>query len=94
MPRFFVAEPQSDREEVVGDDRVLQRSGELLARDLALLEVALHQRLVGLDDGVDELLSVVRGLRRDLLRDVDGVAFAVRPPETCTRACGRGRRCP
>ena len=65
-----------DREEVVVRDRVLQGRGELLARDLALLEIALHERLVGLDDGVDELLAVGRGLRRDLLRDVDGVALA------------------
>ncbi len=65
-----------DREEVVVGNRVLQRGGELLARDLALLEVALHERLVGLDDGVDELLAVGRGLRRDLLRDIDGVALA------------------
>ena len=68
-----------DGEELVGDDGVLERGRELVARDLALLEVALHQRLVRLDDGVDELLAVLGRLRGDLLRDLDGIALALPP---------------
>ena len=83
-----------DREELAGDDRVLERGGQLVARDLALLEVALHQRLVGLDDGVDELLAVLGGLRGDARRGCPPASPRARRRGRGTRACGRGRRCP
>ena len=61
-----------DREDLAARDRDLERRGDLLRRELLALEVALHQRLVRLDDRVEELLAVlvddVRQLRGDLDR--------------------------
>jgi hypothetical protein len=64
-----------DREEHVGHHGVLKGRRELVPRDLALVEVALHERFVGLDDRVDELLAVVRGLGSDLVRDLDRISL-------------------
>ena len=59
-----------DRKEVARDDRVLEGGRELVPGDL-LLEVALHQSLVRLDDRVHELLAVLGGLHGHLVGDVD-----------------------
>ena len=77
VPRFFVGTPHVTGKSSSRDDRVLERRGELVAGDLVVLEVALHQRLVGLDDGVDQLLAVLGGLRGDVVRDVDRLRLAL-----------------
>ena len=59
-----------DREELAARDCRLQRGGDLFRRELLPVQVALHQRLVRLDDGVEELgaglLDLVRHLRGNL----------------------------
>ena len=62
VPRFFVAHPARDREDLAARDGLLERVRDLLDAELLALEVALHQRLVGLDDLVEQLLAVL--LRR------------------------------
>ena len=66
-----------DREELARDDGVLERGGELVAGDLLVREVALHDRLVRLDDGLDELHAVLLGLGGDVVRDRGGLRLAV-----------------
>ena len=48
-----------DREDLAARDRVLERVRDLLDAELLALEVLLHQRLVGLDDLVEQLLAVL-----------------------------------
>ena len=48
-----------DREDLAAGDRVLERVRDLLDAELLALEVVLHERLVGLDDLVEELLAVL-----------------------------------
>src|ERR687886_726750 len=61
-----------DREELAARHGRLERARHLLRRQLLALEVALHQRLVRLDDGVEQLrvqlLDAVGHLGRDLGR--------------------------
>ena len=66
-----------DRIDLVARDRVLQRGGDVRLRDLLAAEVALHQRLVGLDDRVEELRAVLLDGRGQLGGDRDGIAFAL-----------------
>ena len=47
------------------------------ARDLLAAQVALHQGLVGLDDGVEQLRAVFLDGRGELVRDRDRVALAL-----------------
>jgi hypothetical protein len=56
VPRFFAA---ADRVELVAGDRVLERRGDVLGRQLLAFEVARHEVLVRLDDGVEQLLAVL-----------------------------------
>ena len=58
-PRFFVATPHATGIELVARDGRLERGGDGLGVELLALEVARHQRLVGLDDRVEELLAVL-----------------------------------
>ena len=51
--------------------------GELFPADLLTLEVPLHDRLVRLDDGIDELLPILGCLVGDLRRHLDGRALAL-----------------
>src|SRR5204863_112143 len=64
-----------DREDLSARDRVLERVGDLFVRELLTVEVALHQRLVRLDDGVEQLLAVL----------VDQVDLAALPLEMAER---------
>ena len=52
-----------DREDLAARDRVLERVRDLLDAELLALEVLLHQRLVGLDDLVEQLLAVLLATR-------------------------------
>ena len=65
-----------DRVDLVAGDGVLERGRDVLGRDLLAAEVALHQRLVGLDDGVEQLRAVLLDGGRELGRDRDRVALA------------------
>src|SRR5919109_1989194 len=66
-----------DREDLAARDGGLERGGDLLRRELFALEVALHQRLVRLDDRVEELRVQVLDLVGELRRDLDRPALAV-----------------
>ena len=78
MPRFFVATPHATGIELAARDRRLQRRRDLVRVELLAAEVALHQRLVGLDDGVEQLLAVLGGGVGQLVRDRHRVALALR----------------
>ena len=58
-----------DREDLAARDRVLERVRDLLDAELLALEVLLHQRLVGLDDLVEQLLAVLLDELCQLLGD-------------------------
>ena len=66
-----------DGEDVAARDRRLERRGDLVRVELLPVEVALHERLVGLDDGVEELLAVLGGEAGQLVRDRAGLALLV-----------------
>ena len=83
-----------DGEHLAARDRDLERGGDVVQVELLAAEVLLHQRLVGLDDLVEQLLAV-------LLRDLEHVVRdrrSARPPcrrsGSCRRTCGGRRRCP
>ncbi len=81
-----------DRIDLVARDGVLQRGRDVRGRDLLAAEVALHQRLVGLDDGVEQLRPVLLDELGQLVRDRDRVALARRLRDPGTRSCAAGRR--
>ena len=58
-----------DREDVAARHRRLECGRDLVCVELLPVEVALHERLVGLDDGVEELLAVLGGELGHLVRD-------------------------
>ena len=58
-----------DREDLAARDGVLERVRDLLDAELLALEVLLHQRLVGLDDLVEQLLAVLLDESGQLVRD-------------------------
>ena len=58
-----------DREDLAAGDGVLERVRDLLDAELLALEVLLHQRLVGLDDLVEQLLPVLLDESRQLVGD-------------------------
>ncbi len=62
-------DPARDREDVAARHRRLQRGRDLVRIELLPLEVALHERLVRLDDRVEELLAVLGGEVGHLVRD-------------------------
>ena len=66
-----------DRIDLVARDRVLQRGSDVRIRDLLAREVALHQRLVGLDDRVEQLRAVLLDGRGQLRGDRDGISLAL-----------------
>ena len=59
----------ADGIELVARDRALERVGDVLGGQLLALEVARHQVLVRLDDGVEELLAVLLHLVGHLVGD-------------------------
>ena len=65
----------ADREDLTARDTELEGRCNLVRVELLALEVALHQRLVDLDDLVEELLPVLLRLRLHRLRDRHRVAF-------------------
>src|SRR5439155_603577 len=65
-----------DREDLAPCDRVLEGMGDLLVAELLAVEIALHQRFVGLDHGVEELLAIFGDLVLQLGRDLARPAFA------------------
>ena len=65
-----------DRVDLVARDGVLERVRDVLGRQLLALEVARHQRLVGLDDRVEQLRAVLLDLVGHLRRDLDRLALA------------------
>ena len=65
-----------DRIEIVVRDRGLQRRGDGVVVELLAAEVTLHQLLVRLDDGVEQLLAILGRGRRQLVRDRHRVALA------------------
>ena len=65
-----------DRVQLVGRDRALERSRDRRGVELLAGEVALHQRLVGQDDGIEKLLAVLGDEVGHLGRDGDRVALA------------------
>ena len=75
MPRFFVATPHATGNTSPRRDRGLERRRDLVRVELLALEVALHQRLVRLDDRVEQLLAVLRGELGHLVGDRPGLAF-------------------
>ncbi len=68
-------DPAGDGEDLAPSDRVLERVRHLLDSELAALEVLLHQRLVGLDDLVEQLLAVLLHELGHLVRDRAGLAL-------------------
>ena len=68
-----------DREDLAARDGVLERLRDLLVGELLAVEVALHQPLVGLDDGVEQLLPVLGRLVGQLGGDL-GAARSSRCP--------------
>ena len=66
-------DPARDREDLAARDRVLERVRDLLDAELLALEVLLHQRLVGLDDLVEELLAVLGDELGHVVRDRPGL---------------------
>src|SRR2546430_2392126 len=58
-PEVLSRDRAGDREDLAPRDRVLERMGDLVDRQLLAVEVPLHQRLVDLDDLVEELLAVL-----------------------------------
>ena len=66
-------DPARDREHLTAGDRVLERVRDRVHAELLALEVLLHQRLVGLDDLVEQLLPVLGHELRHLLRDRTGL---------------------
>ena len=81
-----------DRVDLVARDGVLERVRDVLGRDLLAAEVPLHQRLVGLDDRVEQLRPVLLDRGGHRLGDRDRIALTSRPPDPCTRSCAAGRR--
>ena len=75
MPRFLVATEPADREDLAARDAELQRRRDVVRVELLALEVALHERLVGLDDLVEQLLAIRLRDLRHLVGDRDGVAL-------------------
>ena len=72
---------------------VLERVRDLVRVELLALEVALHQRLVGLDDLVEQLLAVLlRPASAIVVRDRRRARPPSRPRGSCTRTCGARRR--
>ena len=61
--------------ELVVRDGGLQRRGHGLRIELLAAEITLHQLLVGLDDGVEQLLPVFGGLLGHRVRNRHGVPF-------------------
>ena len=64
-----------DREHVAARHRRLQRGRDLVRVELLAVEVPLHERLVRLHDGVEELLPVLGGEVGHLVGDRAGLAF-------------------
>ena len=62
-----------DREELAARDCGLQRRGDLFRRQLLAVEIALHERLVRLDDRVEELRPVLLDLVRHLRGNLAGL---------------------
>ena len=75
MPRFFVATPQATGKTWPRRDGLLQRVRDLLDAELLALEVLLHQRLVRLDDLVEQLLAVLLHELRHLVGDRAGLVL-------------------
>ena len=61
-PEVLRRDTAGDREDLAARHCVLERVRNLLVRELLAVEVPLHQALVGLDDGVEQLLAVLRDL--------------------------------
>ena len=66
-----------DGEHLAARDCVLERFGDFLVRELLPVQVALHQPLVRLDDGVEELLPVLGCEIGDLRRDLRPAALTL-----------------
>ena len=64
-----------DREDLAARDAELERGGDVVLVELLALEVALHQRLVDLDDLVEQLLAVLLRELGHRVGDRDGVAL-------------------
>ena len=64
-----------DREDEPSRDSVLERVGDLLETELLPVEIALHQRLVGLHDLVEQLLAVLLDEPCQLVRNRSGLRF-------------------
>ncbi len=82
-----------NRIDLVARHGVLEGVGDVLGRDLLAAEVALHQRLVGLDDRVEQLR---RGTPRPCRPARPGwgpARLRARRPGRGTRSCAAGRRC-
>ena len=65
-----------DRVDLVARDGVLQRGGDVRRGNLLAAEVALHQGLVRLDDGVEQLRPVLLDDLGHLAGDRDGIFLA------------------
>ena len=68
-------DPARDREDLTTGDRILQCVRHLLHAELLAFQVLLHQRLVRLDDLVEQLLAVLGHETRHLLRDRTGLGL-------------------
>ena len=74
-PQVLRRDAAGDGIDLVARHRVLQGGGDVRRRNLLTAEVALHQRLVGLDDGVEQLRPVLLDGRGHLLRDRDRITL-------------------
>ena len=95
MPRFWVATPHVTGKSSPRGNGVLERAASSSPAHLLVLEVALHQRLVGLDDRVHELLALRRppGSRRSSGMST-GSPSRPRPGRQIGAHDGGGRRSP
>src|SRR5262249_20133537 len=59
-----------NREYLAARDRQLERRGDVVWIQLFAFEIALHQRLVGLDDRIEQLLAVLGGDAGHVGRDL------------------------
>ena len=76
-PEVLRRDAARDREHLAVRNRGLERGRHLVRVELLPVEVALHQALVGLHDGVEELLAVLGDDVRHVGGDLDRVALLV-----------------
>src|SRR6059058_1118244 len=76
-PQVLRRHSARDGKELAARDRVLERVSDLLDGEVLAVEVALHQALVGLDDGVEQFRVVLVDLRLELGRNLHRLTLAL-----------------